>query len=510
MYCTLKGMTISGVDAEVVDVEVDISNGLPMFDMVGLLASEVREAKERVRSAVRNSDFTLPARRITVNLSPADMHKSGTGLDLPIAIGILCSMEVIKPRALAGCCFIGELGLDGSVHGCRGILGMVCGAKAAGCSRCFVPKENEQEASYVSGIEVIGVDSLCQTASILNGNTYKKCEKKDCFQDAIAKQMYGEDFADVVGQESLKRAITIAVAGRHNLLMVGQPGSGKTMAAKRIPGILPRLTEEECLEVSRIYSVAGLLGNQPLIWKRPFRQVHHSVTRQGLIGGGRYPRPGEITLAHKGVLFLDEYAEFSRDVLEALRQPLEDRQVCIGRLQKTYVFPADFMLVAAMNPCRCGYYPDRNRCNCSEPEIERYLKRISGPLFDRIDLAAYVRHVDITMLEQRKTGLSSADMRTLVMEAWKRQKQRYANTPLLFNGQLSGSQVKTFCRISSEGEQLLGQAVQKLKVSTRGYFKMIKLARTIADLEGSNLIESSHIAEAVSYRASNLQQMLRA
>ncbi len=518
MYQHVLSATMIGLSCKMIHVEADVSDGMPVFDMVGFLACEVKEAKERVRTALRNSGMPLPPKRITVNLSPADVRKEGAAFDLPIAAAVLSAMGLVPAQALQHTLMIGELGLNGCLQPVRGILPIVMAAQKAGVRRCILPAENVKEGGLVKGIVCIGARDLTGAVKILKGEDRAAKRARDRDQREAAglpdapflEEMsmnpengaFSEDFSEVAGQEVVKRGAEIAAAGFHNLLLIGPPGAGKTLIARRIPTILPRLTLEESLEISRIYSVAGLLPpEQPLILKRPFRTPHHTITAAALIGGGRNPRPGEVSLAERGVLFLDELTEFQMRTLDLLRQPLEDKEVVIARTGGTYRYPANFMLVAAMNPCKCGYYPDRNKCTCSMREINAYLGRISQPLLDRMDLCVETPPVAYSQLAKGGAGTSSAVMRKRVEEAILRQKRRYQDMPWHFNSELPAKVIRTFCPLGPAEEQVLQNAFEKLNLSVRACHRIIRVARTIADLEGEAHIQRAHIAEAIGYRS---------
>lgn len=503
--------------------------------MVGLLASEVKEARERVRTALRNSGVSMPPERITVNLSPADRRKEGTGFDLPIAVAILCAMGRINYLKQEQTLVVGELGLDGEIKKVRGILPIVNMARSNGISTCIIPKENEQEGRVFSDIDIISFQSLKDIITYFNeqhnknmnvtySDGYINSERNHIKCDSIRSTEYGtvfnsfadihnvndkqeDDFSQIIGQDAVKRALMIAVSGWHNILMIGPPGVGKSMLASRIPTIMPPLDMEERIEVSGIHSICGLLPGNGLIMTRPYSAPHHTITSAALIGGGRIPRPGEITIAHKGVLFLDELPEFQPAVLESLRQPLEEKMVKIHRTGGSYLFPADCLLVGAMNPCKCGYYPDRNRCNCSEHDIETYLSRISGPFMDRIDMSVEVSGVDIEELDNLGSSsrsednrLTSEDMRRLICSAVTIQKSRQGDK---INGRLSMEEIRKYCILDKESNEFMKEAYEKFELSMRGYFKIIKVARTIADLEKSELISINHLAESLAYRLSD-------
>lgn len=502
LFSTVRSACLHGLCVDFVHVEADTSNGLPMFHMVGYLSSEVKEAGERVRTAIRNAGMVLPAKKIVVNLSPANIRKRGTMFDLPIAVAILASLEQISPRKFENTIMVGELSLDGTVKYVPGILPIVLEAKKRGCKTCIVPKANEKEGALVEGIEVIGVESLMEACLILNGEKeveQSRTGKWSAFTETDTKSTL--DYSDIKGQRVAKRAVEIAVAGNHNMLMVGPPGAGKSMIAKRIPTILPPLTMEESMELTMIYSIIGGLDKEsPLICQRPFREVHHSVTRSALIGGGGNPKPGEISLSHKGVLFLDEIAEFQKPVLESLRQPLESHHIKILRERGEFDFPADFLLVAAMNPCPCGNYPDLNKCTCSTPQIRRYLGRLSQPFLDRIDLCVEVEKIQYEDLSHITKEECSKDIQKRVLKARDIQRRRYQEVGITTNAQLNVKQTEQYCQLRQKEERVMRQAFDSMGMTARTYYKVLGVARTIADLDGEEQIGAQHLKEALGYR----------
>ncbi len=502
MFSIVLSSALHGIDGYIVKVEIDISDGLPSFEIVGLPDSSVKEAKERVRTAIKNSNLNFPVKKITVNLAPADTRKEGPSFDLPIAVGILLCTGAIKADKLKDTIVIGELSLDGSIRGVSGILPMVYSAYNKGIKKCIIPYENAKEGAIIHSVEIIAVNSLTEIVEHLSG--HKVLEKIDVdinklFENNKIKNL---DFADVKGQTKVKRALEVAASGFHNVLMLGTPGCGKTMMAKRIPSILPPLAFEESIEITKIYSVAGLLKDKgTLITKRPFRCPHHTISASALTGGGKIPKPGEISLAHNGVLFLDELPEFKKNVLEVMRQPLEDAEVTIARVNSTVSYPSKFMLVASMNPCPCGYYPDSKRCHCTQKEIKKYLSKISGPLIDRIDICLEVKPVDYNQLSLKHKSESSDDIRKKVVAAQAIQCERYKNENILFNSQLSSSQIEKYCSLGDKELGILKMAFDKLNLSARAYHRILKVARTIADLDNSENIKTEHLAEAIQYRS---------
>ena len=502
MLATVYSSSVIGIDAYIVEVEIDISRGLPSFSTVGLPEGAVRESKERVKAALKNSGYHFPADRITVNLAPADIKKEGSGFDLPIAIGILTATGLIPHQSLTDHLIIGELSLDGSIRLIKGSLSMAIMAKELGLKGIYLPSENAWEAGVVEEINVYPVNTLSELVQSLNGIECLAPIQIDTDPMGIQRN-YDIDFSDVRGQENVKRALEIAAAGGHNLLMIGPPGAGKTMLAQRLSTILPSLSFDESLETSKVYSVMGLMPKgQGLITIRPFRGPHHTISDAGLIGGGQTPKPGEVSLAHNGVLFLDEMPEFKKNVLEVLRQPMENGTVTISRASSTVTYPANFILVGAMNPCPCGFFGDPKReCTCSYREIQRYRKRISGPLMDRIDIHVDVPSVLFKDLTGTSQGQSSFDISERVINARNTQENRFHKTKIHTNAMMNSRQIRRFCQIDDKSNSLLEMAMEKFALSARALSRILKISRTIADLAGSQDIEQIHIAEAIQYRS---------
>ncbi len=502
MYSRVRSAALKGIDAEEILVETDLSRGFPSFSIVGLPDTAIRESKERVRAALVNSGFRFPDGRVTVNLSPAGVRKEGTHFDLPIALCILISSGMPVWEERLECAFIGELTLNGKIKRVRGLLPMITGLSEKGIRTFVIPEENRHEGELANGVEVYCAESLDEAVRYLrDGDPLRKAES---VQTLAGSREAVPDFADVSGQEQAKRALQIAAAGMHNVLMSGAPGSGKTMLAGRLPGIMPPLSYEEALEVTKIYSISGLLNEeQPLISRRPFRAPDHTITPAALIGGGVRVKAGEVSLAHNGVLFLDELPEFSRNVLESLRKPMEDEKVTISRLSGSVTLPSCFLAVAAMNPCPCGYYGDPvHSCTCSEGQVRRYRARLSGPFLDRIDLYVSVQAPGYEEIHAHRQGISTAEMTSAVMRARDMQNRRFQKEPIRFNSQMRAEQIRKYCQLDQETEDMLRRAFETMRLSARSYDRILKVARTIADLNGRERIELTDAAEAVQYKCS--------
>ena len=501
MLSKIKSLALYGLEGYLIDVQVDISSGMPCWEIVGLPDISVREAKERVRIAIKNSGFEFQSRKIIVNLAPADLRKEGTHFDLPIAIGLLLNSGQIY-NIEEDVAFIGELSLDGKINKVNGILPMCVEAKRLGIKKIIVPKENAKGGAIVSDIDIIGVSNIREVVKFLNKKIVIEPEKSD-LKTILNNKVNNFDFSEVKGQENVKRALEIAAAGGHNCLLIGSPGSGKTMLAQRIPSILPDLTFEETLEITKIYSISGALPkDSPIITNRQYRAPHHTITPMSLVGGGRFPKPGEISLAHYGVLFLDELPEFNKSTLDLLREPLEDGKVTINRMNSSFTYPCKFMFVASMNPCPCGYYGSKEKeCTCSPNTVSRYMNKISGPLLDRIDIQIEVTPVKYLKLQSNKKIETSEDIKKRVNKARNLQIERYKEYNIFSNSNLTPKLIEKFCVLDKESKNILETAFERLKLSARAYTRILKVARTIADLDGSSNIKSNHIAEAIQYRS---------
>ncbi|MBD3322896.1 MAG: YifB family Mg chelatase-like AAA ATPase [Chitinivibrionales bacterium] len=504
MLAKLRSMAVIGIDAFEVGIEADIADMIPSFTIVGLPDGAVRESRERVMSAIKNCGYEFPARKVTINMAPADIKKEGSAYDLPIAIGLLMADNQVEITNARDFCIVGELSLDGTVKRIKGILSMAICARDMGFKGLIVPQDCAEEAAVAEGLEIYPVDSLTTALSFLEGSREIQPHKTDVRALFKRARKYAIDFRDVKGQEHIKRALLVAAAGGHNIMMIGPPGSGKTMLARRLPSILPDLTLDEALETTKIHSVSGHLDEStPLLATRPFRSPHHTVSDAGLIGGGSYPRPGEVSLSHHGVLFLDELPEFNKNVLENLRQPLEDGRVTISRAAMSLSYPAKFMLAAALNPCPCGYYTDpRHECSCTPAQIQKYMSRISGPLMDRIDIHVEVPALSYEELSRKEPGEDSNSMRKKVEQTRGAQFERFQNEKKIFcNAHMESKHIRIYCELGRESQSMLKNAIERLGLSARAYDRILKVARTIADIDNSGDILSPHLAEAIQYRS---------
>lgn len=507
MFCKINSFGVRGVEGYGVLVEADVSDGLPCFTMVGYLSQETREAEQRVRTSLRNAGFAMPPKKVTVNLSPADIRKEGTAFDLAIGAAVLGCLGHVRTEGIESSAFAGELGLNGEIKPVKGILSRVYAAVEQGITRFFLPADNVSEGTAVKGIEIVGVRDLKELADLMNHRHRIKGRYFDSrlFEERMSR-LPEIDFSDICGQETVKRACQVAAAGMHNILLIGPAGTGKTMAARRIPTILPPLTLEESIFVSKIYSICGLLPkDQPLLTSRPFRKPHHGITFSALAGGGSNPKPGEISLASKGILFLDELPEFPVRILDMLRQPMEEHSITVSRLNSTVSFPADMMVAAAMNPCKCGYYPDPGRCTCTDAQVRSYLSRVSGPFIDRMDIGVEVPPVPYEALEagegKKKKGLCSAQLRDGVMAAREIQRRRFQDSSTVFNGQMEKREILQHCGLDREDTAFLKRVYKTYGFSARAHDKILKTARTIADLDGKEQIDRIHLSEAITYRS---------
>ncbi len=504
MVVSIKSACVIGLDVYEINAEVDTTNSIPQVNIIGLGDTAISEAKERLRIAIKNSSYAFPKTKVVINLAPADIKKEGSAYDLAMAVGILLKENIIKDFNTKETAFLGELSLDGSLRAINGVLPIVIGLADLGIKKVILPKDNLEEASFIDNIEALGASNLCEVAEYLNGNIDLKKIKQNIDDYLVEEKNFPLDFKDIKGQLSAKHALEIAAAGAHNVLMSGSPGSGKTLMARAFSSILPPLTKKEAIELTKIYSISGLLDRKkPLITSRPFRSPHHSSSSAGIIGGGSNPKPGDITLAHRGVLFLDEMVEFPRHVLEVLRQPLEDRVVTISRAQLSIQYPANFILIGAMNPCPCGYLGDsKKNCTCSEYQINRYRARLSGPLIDRIDIQLKIQRLDEDeLLADNKDCESSAEIRKRVIKARQIQLERYREENIRTNSELSPRQIKKYCKIDNETKLFLKNAIKQFDLSARSYDRILKISRTIADLESCENIKISHIAQALQLRS---------